>query len=178
MRPTVRLLRPFVQIVTVNDGPPRQRLKHQALHLRVLRIDNPIWAVVCTPFGYNCFLPGTEMQGAIVGGSRAFYEGQAVELATAPHEAAAGAHRMEQHVPRSTATSGRSRASATVSQVWAFCAEPCTTTSSIGPLPHRSALTQREPDTATWTRCTSGAPCHGRPTSSAFSCRYANSSVV
>ena len=41
---------------------------------------------------------------------------------------------------RSSATSGRSSASATVSQVCAFCAPPWSRTSSASPSPHTSAL--------------------------------------
>ena len=41
---------------------------------------------------------------------------------------------------RSIATSGRPSASATVSQVCAFCAPPCSSTSSGAPVPQRSAL--------------------------------------
>lgn len=54
MRPSVLRLRPYWQVLTVNDGPPRQRPTHQALHLRVLRADDPAWAKAYPPFGYNC----------------------------------------------------------------------------------------------------------------------------
>lgn len=54
MRPTVLKTRPFWQIVTVNDGPPRQRATHRAVHLWVLRADNVIWATCHPPFGFNC----------------------------------------------------------------------------------------------------------------------------
>ena len=42
---------------------------------------------------------------------------------------------------RSMATSGRCMASATVSQVWAFCPPPWTRTRSAGASPHTRALT-------------------------------------
>ena len=54
MRPSVLKARPFSQVVTANDGPPRQRKTHQALHLRVLRADDPAFKTACPPFGYNC----------------------------------------------------------------------------------------------------------------------------
>ncbi len=44
---------------------------------------------------------------------------------------------------RSTATSGRPSASATVSQVWAFCAPPWMRTISGGASPQTSALSRR-----------------------------------
>jgi SPP1 gp7 family putative phage head morphogenesis protein len=54
MRPSVLKARPFTQVVTVNDGPPRQRETHRKLHMRVLRADDPAWKEACPPFGYNC----------------------------------------------------------------------------------------------------------------------------
>jgi hypothetical protein len=53
-QPAVLRLRPFWQIVTVNDGPPRQRPTHQAAHLVVLRADDPFWLTAYPPFGYQC----------------------------------------------------------------------------------------------------------------------------
>lgn len=53
-QPTVLRYRPFWQIVTVNDGPPRQRPAHQAAHLVVLRADDPFWLEAYPPFGYQC----------------------------------------------------------------------------------------------------------------------------
>ena len=77
---------------------------------------------------------------------------------------------------RSMATSGRPRAMATVSQVWAFWAPPCTSTSSGGPSPHTSALSRRPGATSTNSRRTVGGPSYGSPNSSAFSWKYENSS--
>lgn len=53
-QPTVLRFRPFWQIVTVNDGPPRQRPTHRAAHLVVLRADDPFWLTAYAPFGYQC----------------------------------------------------------------------------------------------------------------------------
>lgn len=53
-QPTVLRFRPYWQIVTVNDGPPRQRATHQAAHLVVLRADDPFWLTAYPPFGYQC----------------------------------------------------------------------------------------------------------------------------
>lgn len=54
LQPTVLRFRPYWQIVTVNDGPPRQRATHQAAHLVVLRADDPFWLEAYPPFGYQC----------------------------------------------------------------------------------------------------------------------------
>ena len=59
---------------------------------------------------------------------------------------------------RSMATSGRPRARATVSHVWAFWAPPCRSTSSGGPSPHTSALSRRPGSTSTDSRRTTGGP--------------------
>ena len=77
---------------------------------------------------------------------------------------------------RSTQSSGRSSARATVSQVWAFWAPPWMRTISGGPVPHRRALSRRSPSTGTETRSTVGGPSSVSPTSSAFSANSPNSS--
>jgi len=53
-QPSVLRLRPYWQIRTVNDGPPRQRPTHQAVHLWVLRADDGFWGNAYPPFGFNC----------------------------------------------------------------------------------------------------------------------------
>lgn len=53
-QPAVLRARPYWQIVTVNDGPPRQRRTHQAAHLAVLAADDPFWLECYAPFGYQC----------------------------------------------------------------------------------------------------------------------------
>lgn len=52
--PDVLARRPLWQILTVNDGPPRQRVTHRALHGLVLKADDPFWKKAYPPFGYNC----------------------------------------------------------------------------------------------------------------------------
>ncbi len=54
MKPSVLRARPFWQVVTVNDGPPRQRANHRANSGKTLRADNPIWATKMMPWGFNC----------------------------------------------------------------------------------------------------------------------------
>lgn len=54
LQPAVLRFRPYWQIVTVNDGPPRQRPTHQRAHLVVLRADDPFWLEAYPPFGYQC----------------------------------------------------------------------------------------------------------------------------
>lgn len=53
-QPAVLRVRPYWQIRTVNDGPPRQRETHQAVHLWVLKADDSIWQTIYPPFGFNC----------------------------------------------------------------------------------------------------------------------------
>jgi SPP1 gp7 family putative phage head morphogenesis protein len=53
-QPEVLEARPFWQILTVNDGPPRQRKEHRAVHGVVLRANDPFWRKAMAPFGYNC----------------------------------------------------------------------------------------------------------------------------
>jgi len=53
-QPTVAAVRPFLQIVTVNDGPPLQRKTHQDVHGVIVRSDDPALATAYPPFGYNC----------------------------------------------------------------------------------------------------------------------------
>ena len=53
-QPIVLELFPLWQIVTVNDGPPRQRATHQAVHGVVLRADDSFWQTAYPPFGFNC----------------------------------------------------------------------------------------------------------------------------
>jgi uncharacterized protein with gpF-like domain len=53
-KPSVLKLRPYWQIRTVNDGPPRQRKTHQDVHLWVLRADDSFWKNAYPPFGFNC----------------------------------------------------------------------------------------------------------------------------
>ena len=53
-QPEIVDVRPYWQIMTVNDGPPRQRRTHQAAHGLVLIATDPFWQSAAPPFGYNC----------------------------------------------------------------------------------------------------------------------------
>ena len=53
-QPSVLKARPFWQILTANDGSPRQRPNHRKAHGRVLRADDEFWQKAFPPFGYNC----------------------------------------------------------------------------------------------------------------------------
>lgn len=53
-QPEVLESRPFWQVLTVNDGPPRQRATHRAMHGVVLRAKDPFWQEATPPWGYNC----------------------------------------------------------------------------------------------------------------------------
>lgn len=53
-QPHILRVRPYWQIRTVNDGPPRQRASHQNVHLWVLKADDSFWSNAYPPFGFNC----------------------------------------------------------------------------------------------------------------------------
>lgn len=53
-QPSTLRMRPYWQIRTVNDGPPRQRPTHQAVHLWVLSATDSFWQTAYPPFGFNC----------------------------------------------------------------------------------------------------------------------------
>ncbi len=53
-QPAMLRARPYWRISTVNDGPPRQRATHQAVHNWVIRADDTIWTRAFPPFGFNC----------------------------------------------------------------------------------------------------------------------------
>ena len=53
-QPSILRMRPYWQIRTVNDGPPRQRKTHQNVHLWTLRADDSFWKTAYPPFGFNC----------------------------------------------------------------------------------------------------------------------------
>jgi len=53
-QPSIARLRPYWQIRTVNDGPPRQRKTHQDVHLWTLRANDSFWKSAYPPFGFNC----------------------------------------------------------------------------------------------------------------------------
>ncbi len=53
-QPAVLKVRPFLQVVTPNDGPPRQRPSHQNVHGVIVRADDPALATAYPPFGFNC----------------------------------------------------------------------------------------------------------------------------
>jgi len=53
-QPHIVAARPYWQNMTVNDGPPRQRPTHRAVHGWVMRADDPGWQVTYAPHGHNC----------------------------------------------------------------------------------------------------------------------------
>jgi SPP1 gp7 family putative phage head morphogenesis protein len=53
-QPDVVAERPYWQVLTPNDGPPRQRPNHQAAHLRTFNADDPAFPEAFTPWDYNC----------------------------------------------------------------------------------------------------------------------------
>lgn len=83
MKPSVLRARPLWQVVTVNDGPPRQRATHRSNHGRVLRADNPIWKTKMMPWGFNCYRADAVVSGDFIGASKAWYSGQMVQITSA-----------------------------------------------------------------------------------------------
>lgn len=54
-QPDVVALFPYWQVLTANDGPPRQRPNHRAAHGWVVRADDPYWREHGgPPWDYNC----------------------------------------------------------------------------------------------------------------------------
>jgi hypothetical protein len=53
-QPHILRVRPYWQIRTVNDGPPRQRATHQNVHLWTLKANDSFWSKAYPPFGFNC----------------------------------------------------------------------------------------------------------------------------
>lgn len=64
----------------VTQGDDRVRPSHRALHGTVWKVGDPEAPV--PPMDYGCFLEGTRVAGVFDGGSRALYEGEAVEVRT------------------------------------------------------------------------------------------------
>lgn len=53
--PDIVQLFPFWQVLTANDGPPRQRANHRAVHGWILRADDPYWTSEGgPPWDFNC----------------------------------------------------------------------------------------------------------------------------
>jgi len=80
-QPVVMKALPYWQIRTISDN--RRRPNHAQADGVILKATDPFWQRGYPPLGFNCFLPGTAIEGKISGGSKAFYSGQAVELITA-----------------------------------------------------------------------------------------------
>jgi hypothetical protein len=68
----------WYEYLTQDDD--KVRPSHAALHGTVWHAGDP--NAPMPPIDYGCFLPGTRISGVIDGASRAFYDGQAVEIIT------------------------------------------------------------------------------------------------
>ena len=53
-QPDVADARPYLQVLTPNDGPPRQRPNHQATHGKIFRVDDPAFPAALPPWDHNC----------------------------------------------------------------------------------------------------------------------------
>ncbi len=80
-QPDVIAALPYWQSKAIMDA--RARDTHKAANGIILPANHQFWRHAYPPYGFNCFLPGTEIRGLVVGASRAFYSGKAVELTTA-----------------------------------------------------------------------------------------------
>jgi len=58
------------------------RPNHGAASGFIADVDDPAWDRFAPPLGFNCFLPGTVVRGSFVGGSRAFYRGEVIDVRT------------------------------------------------------------------------------------------------
>lgn len=72
--------RPILRYTAINDS--RTRPAHRALHGLMMPVDDPRWQTLAPPGGFNCFLPGTKVQGTFELGLKSFYTGEAVEITT------------------------------------------------------------------------------------------------
>lgn len=73
-------LLPFWEYSAVNDD--RTRPTHRALDGIVYPANHPFWDTHFPPWGFNCFLPGTKIEGRFQLGFRSWYDGKAVEITT------------------------------------------------------------------------------------------------
>lgn len=71
---------PYLMYDAVDDS--RTRPEHAAWDGIVLPADHPFWQTHYPPNGYNCFLPGTKIQGDIQSAMRSWYSGKAYEVTT------------------------------------------------------------------------------------------------
>jgi hypothetical protein len=84
--PFIRSGFPFVQWAAIHDD--RVRLEHLAMETNgieggaVYYIDDPTFQGWRPPADFNCFLPGTEVQGDFILGLRSWYSGEVVEITT------------------------------------------------------------------------------------------------
>lgn len=71
---------PYLMYDAVDDS--RTRPEHARLDGIVLPVGHSFWDTHYPPNGYNCFLPGTEIQGDIHSAMRTWYSGKAYEVTT------------------------------------------------------------------------------------------------
>lgn len=82
----VQAMHPDTDIIAwlyVAIGDTDTRSNHMIMNGFMASVRNPIWQIWTPPNGFNCFLPGTQVEGRFVAGSKAFYSGAAIEINTA-----------------------------------------------------------------------------------------------
>ncbi len=72
--------RPLWMYDARNDSLTRDA--HRAMDNRVYRHDDPIWSSIYPPNGFNCFSPGTKIQGKIELALKSRYSGPMIEIVT------------------------------------------------------------------------------------------------
>ena len=80
-QPEVLARRPVWEIRATVDGHSRET--HKDANGVMLLATDKFWQRAYPPFGFNCFVPGTLVEGQFVGASKALYAGKLVELTTA-----------------------------------------------------------------------------------------------
>lgn len=79
-QPKVKKARPVWEISVVRDSHTRKT--HAAVHGKMLKATDPFWRKAYAPFGFNCFLPDSIIEGQVCGASKALYSGKAIQLTT------------------------------------------------------------------------------------------------
>ena len=78
--PAVREVIGALRFVAVRDE--RTRPNHAAADGTIAAADDLVWNRIRPPLGFQCFVPGTIIEGMVRGGLKAFYSGPVLEIET------------------------------------------------------------------------------------------------